>query len=175
MENEQKQDQQNQGQQKQDRQPEQQKNTEEPVWKDRKHFMWFPFSFTKYSVRKGRLFIDRGFFNTVQDQTLLYRIVDIQMRRSLAQRIFGTGTVVLVTKADINKEILLENIKCPQQVNDMLSDMIEEMRRQRNVVGREFYGNDPGRPPMPGDLDGGMGAGPDFDDFDDMPHPPIDG
>lgn len=155
--------------QNQNQQPEQ-KNTEEIIWKDRKHFMWFPFSFTKYCVRKGRIFIDRGFFNTIQDQTLLYRIIDIQMRRSLAQRIFGTGTVVLVTKADMSKEILLENIKHPQQVNDMLSDLIEDLRHQRNVVGREFYSNDPGRPPMPGDLDGDMTDEDDFDDFDDMLH-----
>lgn len=112
---------------------------EDVVWKDRKHFMWFPFSFTKYTVRKGRIYIEKGFFNSVQDQTLLYRIVDIQLRRSLAQKIFGTGTVVLVTKADMTHEILLENIKNSQKVNDMFADMIEEARMNRNVVGKEFF------------------------------------
>ena len=26
------------------------------VWKDRKHWMWFPFSFTKYRIEDGRLY-----------------------------------------------------------------------------------------------------------------------
>lgn len=109
------------------------------VWKDRKHWMWFPFSFTKYTIRKGRIYIDKGFFNSVQDQTLLYRVTDLQMKRSLFQKLFGTGTITLVAKADMTSEIVLENIKHPQQVNDMFSDMIEEARRLRNVVGKEFY------------------------------------
>lgn len=119
-------------------------NTEnnEIVWKDRKHFMWFPITFTKYTVRKGRIYIDKGLINSVQDQTLLYRITDIQLRRSLAQKIFGTGTIVLVTKADMSNEILLENIKKPQQVNDMFADLIEDARKQRNVVGKEFFSSD---------------------------------
>lgn len=119
-------------------------NTEnsEIVWKDRKHFMWFPITFTKYTVRKGRIYVDRGLFNSVQDQTLLYRITDIQLRRSLPQKIFGTGTVVLVAKADMTSEIFLENIKNPQQVNDLFADMIEEARKQRNVVGKEFFSSD---------------------------------
>lgn len=27
------------------------------VWKDRKHWMWFPFSFTKYRVENDRLYV----------------------------------------------------------------------------------------------------------------------
>ncbi len=140
---------------------------EEIVWKDRKHFMWFPITFTKYCVRRGRVFVDRGLINSVQDQTLLYRIIDIQLRRSLSQKIFGTGTIVLVTKADMEKEILLESIKNPNQVCDLLSDMIEEIRHQKNVVGKEFYGTivPPG---------GGPGMMPDEPDFDHDPDGDMD-
>lgn len=112
------------------------------LWKDRKHFMWFPFSFTKYYVRRNRLYVERGLLNSVQDQTLLYRIIDIQLRRSLAQKLFGTGTIMLVTKADMNRELLLENIRHPQRVNDFLSDLIEQVRREKQVVGKEFFSSD---------------------------------
>ena len=36
-------------------------------WKDRKHHLWFPFSFTKYEVRNERLYVQSGFFNSNYD------------------------------------------------------------------------------------------------------------
>ena len=30
------------------------------LWKDRKHFMWFPFSFTKYEVRNKPAVFSEG-------------------------------------------------------------------------------------------------------------------
>jgi len=111
-------------------------------WKDRKHWAWFPFSFTVYKLSSERLYIQTGFFNTHYDETLLYRIVDLCLERSLAQKLFGTGTVVLYTKSDTQGAIRLENIKNPIAVKDMFSNAVEEVRSQRGVVGREFYSSD---------------------------------
>lgn len=116
----------------------------EAVWKDRKHFMWFPFSFTKYEVSNDRLYQQTGLFNTVFDEVLLYRIVDLTLQQSLGQKIFGTGTIVLSCKVDREKEILLKNIKKPREVKSMLSDLVEEARDRKRVVGKEFYGRDGG-------------------------------
>lgn len=115
---------------------------EEIIWKDRKHFMWFPFSFTKYELTEDRLYSQTGFFNTHYDELLLYRVLDICLERSLAQKIFGTGTIILKVKADSDPVIRLENIKTPIIVKRELSDMVEEARRKTHVVGKEFYGGD---------------------------------
>ncbi len=109
------------------------------IWKDRKHFMWFPFSFTKYEVKNDRLYEQEGLFNTHYDEVLLYRIVDLCLTRSFAQKIFGTGTIILYTKADSDKEIYLKNIKNPIQVKELLSKTIEEVRDNRKLVGKEFF------------------------------------
>lgn len=130
----------------------------ESIWKDRKHFMWFPFSFTKYEVRDDRLFIQKGLLSTSFDETLLYRITDIKLTRSLGQKIFGTGTIELCTKVDHDKHISLVNIKNPLQVKKLLSDTVEEVRDRKNITGKEFYG---GHGPRPG-----MGSEPDGDDDD---------
>lgn len=111
------------------------------IWKDRKHFMWFPWSFTRYSADKNRLYEDVGLLNTRHDEVLLYRVVDISMTRSLAQKIFGTGTITLHTKVDTSPDIHLRNIKNCAEVNRLFSDMIEEARKQRQVVGKEFFGS----------------------------------
>ena len=109
------------------------------VWKDRKHFMWFPISFTKYEIKNERLYQETGLFNTHYDELLLYRITDLCLKRSLAQKIFGTGTIVLSTKADSDKEVLLKNVKNPKEVTDLISHLVEEARDRKKVIGKEFF------------------------------------
>ena len=112
------------------------------LWKDKKHHLWFPLSFTTYYIEDDRLMIKKGFFNTTLDETLLYRIVDITFRQSLGGKILGTGNIILKTKADADRDITLVNIKQPLEVRKMLSRMVEESRDRRNVVGKEFYSID---------------------------------
>ena len=109
------------------------------IWEDRKHIAWFPIGFEKYTVRDGKIYINKGLFSTVSDQTLLYRVIDIQLRRTLRQKIFGTGTIILISRVDADPEIVLENVKDSRYVMDMLSELVEEERKKRNVVGKEFY------------------------------------
>lgn len=127
-------------------------------WRDRKHWAWFPWSFTKYEVRNDRLYVQKGFFKTSYDETLLYRIVDIRLSRTLAQKIFGTGTVTLFTRVDVNHHIELVNIKDSVAVKEYLSDLVEEIRNRKKVVGKEFYG-------VMGGADHG---GHEHDDLDDI-------
>lgn len=111
----------------------------EYLWKDKKHHLWFPLSFTTYYVENERLMIREGFLNTTLEETLLYRIVDLTFRQSFGGKIFGTGDIILKTKVDSTPEITLKNIKKPMEVRRLLSQAIEESRQNRNVVGKEFY------------------------------------
>ena len=108
------------------------------IWEDRKHHLWFPISFTKYTVGNGRLYINSGFLSSREDECLLYRITDITLYRSLPQRIFGT--IELHTKDRSTPVIRLENIAKSAQVKRVLSDLIEKEREDKKVVGRDMYG-----------------------------------
>lgn len=110
------------------------------LWQDRKHHLWFPISFTKYSVGDGRLYVNSGLLSSREDECLLYRITDISLTRTLAQRIFGTGTIELNTKDQSTPTIRLENVSQPVEVKRMLSNLIEKEREEKNVVGRDMYG-----------------------------------
>ena len=111
------------------------------IWEDRKHFMWFPWSFTKYYIENERLMIEAGLLKTTLDETLLYRIVDVTMVQTLTGKIFGTGDLIVKTKVDSNPEIVLKNISEPKKVRSLLSELVEDSRQRKNVVGREFYGD----------------------------------
>lgn len=131
------------------------------LWKDKKHHLWFPLSFTTYYIEDGRLMIKQGLFSTTLEETLLYRIVDLTFHQTLAGKIFGTGDIILRTKVDATPEITLKNIKKPVEVRRLLSQAIEESRQSYNVVGKEFYSG-PTHEHMDLDEDG-------FCDFDHKP------
>ena len=122
------------------------------VWKDRKHFMWFPWSFVKYSIENGRLIIRSGLFNNTVEETLLYRIVDISMRQTLFGKLFGTGDIIVKAKVDATPEFILKNISNPDRVRCLISEVVENSRRSQKVVGKEFYGGAAG--PADEDADG---------------------
>ena len=42
------------------------------IWKDRKRtFLGLPWSFTKYKLTEDRLFIETGFFNSIENEVRL--------------------------------------------------------------------------------------------------------
>ena len=118
------------------------KKNEDPtqLWKDRKRILGMPITFTVYTLRNSRLFLREGFFNTHENEMLLYRILDINMSRSLGDKLFGVGTLTLFTADETHRELHLQNIKHPERVRDLISDVVEKERERLKIRGREMYG-----------------------------------
>ncbi len=111
-----------------------------PIWKDRKRILGMPITFTKYEVSDSRLTHSKGLLRTESNELLLYRIMDIRMTRTLGQKLFGVGTIMLYSADQSNNVFLLENIKKPNEVRKFLSKLVEEERTAKGLVGREIYG-----------------------------------
>lgn len=103
------------------------------IWKDRKRFMGLPISFTRYAISEDRLFQSVGFFSIHDEEVLLYRIRDINTSRTLWQRLFGVGTVSVVSSDKTMPTMVLKNIKKPIRVKELLHEQVEEMKIQRHV------------------------------------------
>ena len=113
------------------------------IWKDRRRYFGLPLSFTKYSISKDRIFLEKGLLSTTTDEILLYRIRDIGMSISLWQRIFSVGTVVLKSSDETMPELLLRDIKKPKQVKELVHKLVEEMKVERRMrVGELLDGDD---------------------------------
>ena len=82
-------------------------------WKDRKRHLGMPLSFTRYALSEDRLFLETGFFNIKDEEVVLYRIRDISMKRTLGQRIFGVGTITVVSSDKSCPKVELKNVKKP--------------------------------------------------------------
>ncbi len=103
------------------------------IWKDRKRFLGMPLSFTRYAITEDRLFLSVGFLNIRDEEVLLYRIRDINTSRSLWQRLFGVGTVSVISSDKSLPTLVMKNIKRPVQVKELLHRQVEEMKIRRRV------------------------------------------
>jgi len=113
---------------------------EEILWKDRKRYLGLPISFTVYSLDNNRLYLKRGFLNSVIDELLLYRVLDVKMSRSLGQKIFGVGTILLSTADQSNPSLIIKNIRHPDRTRKLLSNIVERERNEKRIMGKEMYG-----------------------------------
>lgn len=103
------------------------------IWKDRKRFMGMPLSFTRYALSEDRLFLSVGFLSVRDEEVLLYRVRDISTGRSLWQRIFGMGTVTVLSSDKTMPTLVLKNVKHPLKVKELIHDNVEEAKLKRRV------------------------------------------
>ena len=100
--------------------------TIEYLWKDRKHHLGMPLSFTRYQLSEDRLFLSQGFLNIKDDEVLLYRVRDIDTRRNLWQRLFGVGTVTVLSSDRTTPTLVLKNVKNPLFVKELIHKQVED-------------------------------------------------
>lgn len=111
----------------------------EVIWKDRKRpFLGLPWSFTKYELTEQKLIINKGFLNVCEEEVRLYRFVDVTMTQTLGQRIFGVGNLHCETNDRSSGNFVIELVKNPRQVKEILSDAVEAERDRKRVSVREF-------------------------------------
>ncbi len=105
----------------------------EYIWKDRKRYFGLPLSFTRYAMSEDRLFLSVGCLNIKDEEVLLYRIRDINTSRSLWQRLFGVGTISVVSSDKTLPTLVLQNVKKPLEVKELLHRQVEDMKIRRRV------------------------------------------
>jgi uncharacterized membrane protein YdbT with pleckstrin-like domain len=109
-------------------------------WKDRKRILGLPITFTKYVLQDSRLFYAKGLFSTTEEELLLYRILDVKLSRSFGEKLVGVGTVTLFTADATNPELVLQHVKNPKMVRDLISRLVEQERTKLNIRGKELFG-----------------------------------
>ena len=114
----------------------------EYIWKDRKRFLGMPITFTRYALSEDRLFLSEGWLSIKDDEILLYRVRDIDTSRSLWQRLFGVGTVVVMSSDKSMPTLVMKNVKNPVAVKEMIHKQVEEMKIRRRVRLGEIMSND---------------------------------
>ena len=103
------------------------------LWHDRKRILGMPLSFTRYALSEDRLFLKRGFLNVHQDEIVLYRVRDLRVSQTLWQRVFGVGTVTVISTDKSIPELALKNIRQPNEVKELIHEYVEKMKVARRM------------------------------------------
>lgn len=111
------------------------------LWKDRRRRLGMPLSFTRYRLTEDRLFLSVGFFSIKDEEILLYRVRDINTKRTLWQRLFGVGTVTVVSSDKTMPVLDIKNIKKPMDVKELIHNSVEEAKLQHRVRYSEVVGD----------------------------------
>ncbi|MBO4930007.1 MAG: PH domain-containing protein [Clostridia bacterium] len=124
------------------------------IWTDRKRIIFgLPWTFTKYILTKEKLLVETGILNKDQEEIRLYRIMDMTLRRSLWQRLFGLGTIHCCTADKSSPELDIKWIPDSENVKELLSDLVEAERMEKRVSSREFFSDSDGDLDDDGELD----------------------
>ncbi len=117
-------------------------NSIEILWQDRKRFMGMPLSFTKYKLGKDRLFVETGLISTKYEEIVLYRVLDISLKRNLWQKLFGVGTVTVKSSDSTCPVLEIKNIKASFDIKELLHKQVEEVKKDRRMRVSEIIGDD---------------------------------
>ena len=103
---------------------------------ERKRMLFFglPFTFTKYMVREDMITINAGFFKTVENDCYMYKVQDVQHSATLAEKLFGLGTVTCFTGDTTHPQLLLCHIRHSKEVKDFILEASEKARLKRRTV-----------------------------------------
>lgn len=115
------------------------------LWKDRKRILGLPITFTRYRLSEDRIFRETGLLNLREEEVLLYRVRDLELKRSLFQRIFGVGTVCVHSSDKTTPHLDLLNIKNPREVKELLHRQVEEKKLSRRMRTTELLGGEEGQ------------------------------
>ena len=118
-------------------------STAQVVWRDRKRYFGLPLSFTRYEIIKeegeyAKLININGFLSTRSEEVNLYRIDDFDVHQSLADRLFGVGTITVYCRDASCDKLILQKVKNPYKVREILNKLVLEDRKRVGIRHAEM-------------------------------------
>lgn len=105
-------------------------------------FLGLPFTFTKYIIKEDMITIDTGLLKTVENDCYMYKVQDVQLTATLAEKLFRLGTVTCFTGDTTHPKLELVHIKNARAVKDFILEMSEAARMKRRTVNMLDIGSD---------------------------------
>lgn len=97
-------------------------------------FLGLPFTFTKYIIKDDMLTINQGFFRKVENDCYMYKVQDVEHTASLAERIFGLGTINCFTGDTTHPQLKLVHIKHSKTIKNFILEASENARMKRRTL-----------------------------------------
>jgi len=82
----------------------------------------------RYRLTSQRLFIERGILSQTIDQTELIRVDDVRLEKTLLDRVFGVGTVSLLSTDVSDRLVVIEGIANAEKVAESVRTNMRTLR-----------------------------------------------
>ncbi len=111
------------------------------IWTDKKRTVFgLPISFTRYYITETKFITRIGFLNIEEDEIDLYRVTDKKLRLGFWERIFKCGTITLNSKDTDTPIKIIDSVKEPRRVMDLIDKQVNAQRDKYNIRGRDMMG-----------------------------------
>ena len=117
-------------------------NGEAYLWEDYRHILWFPWKYTRYRLSRERLFRRTGFLSREEETIPLYRIQDLHLTIKLSERLFGVGSIRVLSSDLTAPKLDILHIRNPGAVRDTLHRLSEDAKQRRQVQVMSMRGLD---------------------------------
>lgn len=106
------------------------------VFKERKRSLFFglPLSFTTYTVTDKKINIKKGLLRIEEDDTLMYKIQDVKLVRSLFERMFKLGTIICYSGDVTDAKLMLTHVRNASEIKEYILETSEVERRKVRTV-----------------------------------------
>ena len=107
-----------------------------PIYTERRRLLFFglPWTFTKFMVSEDMVTISSGLISRIEDDCYMYKVLDVQLKESLIERLFGLGTIICYTGDVTHPEIYLQHIKNAKEIKNFLLDASEKAKMKRKTI-----------------------------------------
>jgi membrane protein YdbS with pleckstrin-like domain len=97
----------------------------------------FRLKMTYYEVTPERIEWGRGILDRRVDNLDMFRVIDLKLRRSLLDCIFGIGTVGLMTTDKSDPKFVFEKVRRPRQLYDIIKKASLQADKRSGVIHLE--------------------------------------
>jgi uncharacterized membrane protein YdbT with pleckstrin-like domain len=86
--------------------------------------------YCRYRLTDQRLFVDRGILTQTTDQTELIRVDDVRVRRTLPDRLFGLGSIHILSTDTTDQALVIEGVRAPNTIAEHVRTNMRALRRK---------------------------------------------
>ncbi len=97
-------------------------------------FLGLPFTFTKYVIKEDMITVDTGFFKSVENDCYMYKVQDVELTRSLMEKIVGVGSIKCYTGDTTNPILNITHVKNARHIKDFILEASEKARMKRRTL-----------------------------------------
>lgn len=100
--------------------------------------IWIKTHSIEYRLTNERFFVKRGIISRHIDELELFRVKDVSSSQGVFQRLLGYGNILVLSTDDTCPKIVVEGIKSPVEMKELLRKTYRAARKKEGVRSTEF-------------------------------------